>query len=67
MYKIDIDYNLNDADKEIILEGMLAFTKSILGHTDFIEKPFSVLLKDKNQKIYGGILAKFVIFSILYR
>jgi len=56
MYEIEIDYDANEADKSIICEGLVASSMSVIGEKD---KSFSVLLKDGNSIIRGGILAGF--------
>ncbi len=64
MYKIAISHDVNDADVKIIQEGLIESSKKSLGSTDFMEKSFSVLLKDENGNIHGGVLARFDLESI---
>jgi GNAT superfamily N-acetyltransferase len=64
MYEITVSHNVNDADIKTIQEGLIEFTKKTLGSADFMEKSFSVLLKDDRNNINGGILARFDLESI---
>lgn len=64
MYKITVDHSPKDADIEFIRNGLIQSTKSVLGSDDFMEKTFSVLLKDENNTIYGGISARFDLESV---
>ena len=52
--QIKVDYNASDEDKKAIRTGIVAFNESIIHET---AKAFSVVLTDKHDKIYGGILA----------
>jgi ribosomal protein S18 acetylase RimI-like enzyme len=59
MYSIAIDHDVKEANVEFIRDALVAHTQKVLGHTDFLEKQFSVLLKDENHNIRGGIIARF--------
>ena len=52
--QIKVDYNASDKDKQAIRSGIVAFNENIIHEK---AKGFSVILKDKHDKIYGGILA----------
>ena len=56
MHNIVIDNAASDSDIKTIREGIFAFNKNILGK-GMIENTYSVLLKDKDDKVRGGILA----------
>jgi len=64
MYKTVIDYDVKEDDKRIILDGLIVDTKNVLGGEAFLEKSFSVMLKDENNKIHGGIVARFDLESM---
>ncbi len=64
MYEIAITHDVNDAEIKIIQQGLIESSKKILGSTDFMEKSFSVLLKNENNNISGGLLARFDLESI---
>jgi GNAT superfamily N-acetyltransferase len=64
MYKTVIDYDVKEEDKKIILDGLIASTKDVLGSEDFLEKSFSIMLKDENNNTYGGIVARFDLESM---
>jgi GNAT superfamily N-acetyltransferase len=59
MYNIAIEHDAKEADIEFISEGIIESTKNVLGQMDFLEKKFSVFLRDENQNIFGGITARF--------
>lgn len=59
MYQIVIDHEVKDSDIEFIRDALVAHTKKVLGHTDFLEKQFSVLLQDENHNICGGTITRF--------
>jgi ribosomal protein S18 acetylase RimI-like enzyme len=58
MYSITVDYDPKEEDRKIIEAGLILTTKNVLGHKNFLEKSFSVLLKDGNN-IRGGIVARY--------
>ena|SRR3990167_5002383 len=64
MSKIIIDHNPKEEDKKIILDGLIVSTKNILGSEDFMEKSFSVLLKNESDKLAGGVFARFDLESL---
>jgi ribosomal protein S18 acetylase RimI-like enzyme len=64
MYQISIDHAPKDSDITFIREGIVEATRNVLGDVDFLEKTFSVFLKDKNNNIYGGILARYDLESV---
>lgn len=54
MYKVVVDYTPNDADNDIVREGIIAFNESIIDERD---KVFSIFLKNDSGKVFGGIQA----------
>lgn len=56
MLNIIVNYSPNQADNDVILEGLIKSYEKIIGERD---KPFSIFLKDDSGIILGGIKAFF--------
>ncbi len=52
--QIKVDYNTSNEDQKAIRTGIVAFNEKFIHET---AKSFAVLLKDKHNQVYGGILA----------
>lgn len=59
MYSMVIDHDVKEANIEFIRDALVAHTKKTLGHSDFLEKQFAVLLYDESHNMQGGIIARF--------
>lgn len=53
--QIQVDYQMKEADADVIIEGLKITNTPFFGHKTCIS--FAVYLRDENQHIVGGILA----------
>lgn len=58
-YTVVIDHNVKETDIQFIRDALVAHTKKTLGHSDFLEKQFAVLLNDESNNMRGGVIARF--------
>ncbi len=57
MYTIVIDYDPSQADKAVVMEGLISFNEGVTGEPR--DKEFSIFLRNGPDKIFGGLQAFF--------
>jgi hypothetical protein len=55
--EINIDYEPQEKDNQIVMEGLISSNERIMGKPR--DKEFSIFLRDRSNKIFGGLQAHF--------